>query len=295
MGGRTKRMSEKGIENINIKKLELFGKIISSLIQGNRIKVHSCFNLTVPEKWGFKDRKNADFHIIFIKGGEGHYDLEEERVPFEKGKIIFVSQGKLHSAIQNAEKPPQIIPVRFGIYDRNENKLLNISDHPFYIAYIPKEVGEFHMLFQKLHRFYLQANSEHMELLCSSVLTEIMSRMYDDFLRFNKGITTDYRIEKARLFIVQNPLSRLTVEELASMSGLTEKYFRRLFKQQTGYTPKEYQIRSRIEYARFLLEDVKESIKSVSIATGYPDPYTFSKQFKMVMGFSPSTLLKRKS
>lgn len=272
--------------------LESMGKIIANLLEGSQIRIHTCFNVTVPAKWGFENRINSDFHMVYIKGGQGYYSLADGQAPFEKGKIIFVSAGAVHSAVQDPKAPPQIIPVRFGIYDANTKMPVECPIIPFSIAYRPKEMNEYRSLFEKLYQGYIRSKLEHMQLYCGSILAEILTRMYDELLNFNEGDAIDFRIDKVRLYMEQNPLSRLTNDELAAMAGLTEKYFRKLFKQQTGFTPKEYQIRTRIGYSRFLLEEGTETIKSVAAATGYPDPYTFSKQFKKVLGFSPRSLKK---
>jgi AraC-like DNA-binding protein len=100
----------------------------------------------------------------------------------------------------------------------------------------------------------------------------------------------DARLEKAKGWIDEHPCERLDPDGLAEMVGLSEKYFRSLFKHRYGMTPFEYQIKARLEYARFLLAESGQSVKQVALSTGYPDPYSFSKQFKQVMGYPPVRL-----
>ena len=71
------------------------------------------------------------------------------------------------------------------------------------------------------------------------------------------------------------------------MADLSEKYFTRLFRQQTGVTPKRYQVNSRLSQARVLLEEGM-SVKATAFQMGYPDPYVFSKQFKALLGIAPN-------
>ena len=50
-----------------------------------------------------------------------------------------------------------------------------------------------------------------------------------------------------------------------------------------------YQTRQRVQAACGLLMDRSLSIVQVAERLGYPDAFTFSKQFKRVMGQSPSS------
>ena len=61
----------------------------------------------------------------------------------------------------------------------------------------------------------------------------------------------------------------------------------RLFKKQCGIPPGEFMIRARIDRAKKLLKIPGMEIKLIALDLGYPDPYTFSKQFKSCTGLAP--------
>lgn len=78
------------------------------------------------------------------------------------------------------------------------------------------------------------------------------------------------------------------VSDLASACGMSETYFRRLFRQVYGVSPQVYLTQRRIAYACDLLNSTRISIEQVSYASGYQDPAYFCRIFKKVMGVSPS-------
>jgi AraC-like DNA-binding protein len=257
------------------------------------LKVHICYYLAVPEGWGFKDRINEDYHIVFIKGGEGGYRVASSSVPFQKGKIIFVSRGMLHSAFQNSDSPPCIIPIRFGVYHNLSNEPADLGLHPSSFAFIPHDRIELQQLFEKLYRYYAEGGV-HSSALCGAVLSEILIRCRIELAGESPSIEWDARVEKVKRQIDEAPLTRHTSSQLAESAKLSEKYFRKIFRKQYGLTPTEYQTKIRMEYARFLLSESGQSVKQVALSLGYPDPYSFSKQFKQWMGYPPLHLKVRK-
>jgi len=76
------------------------------------------------------------------------------------------------------------------------------------------------------------------------------------------------------------------LETIARKVGLSYAVFRREFRRLTGQSPGHYRIQRRLEEARGLLAMM--SVKEVAEVLGYPDPYTFSDQYKRFMGVPPS-------
>lgn len=82
--------------------------------------------------------------------------------------------------------------------------------------------------------------------------------------------------------------NELTVSELASLCHMSEVYFRRLFAERFGISPKEYLIRMRIEYAKSLLASGQFAVSEVAELCGYAEPCHFSREFLRRVGVAPS-------
>jgi AraC-like DNA-binding protein len=80
----------------------------------------------------------------------------------------------------------------------------------------------------------------------------------------------------------------LSVSALADLCGMTEVYFRRLFRDLTGASPKEYLIEKRLAYAKNLLLAGDFSVSEVALLAGYGDVCHFSREFSCRTGISPS-------
>lgn len=256
----------------------------------NYFRVHMCGNLTVASNWGIEPRKISDFHLLMVLGGKGKYTIDGVDVPLHRGRIIFVSNGVEYSAKQDLSDPLHIVPVRFFIYDNRTNRTSGILRKPVAISHVTSRVEKFQEMFESLHRQHLLNTGPFRTGYCSTIIHHILcDLMFECGQSPLRDASKDDRILKVQQFIAQHPMDRSTVPELAAMAHLSEKYFTRLFRQQTRVTPKRYQLNSRMSRARLLLEEGM-SVKETAMQMGYPDPYIFSKQFKALLGISPSSV-----
>jgi transcriptional regulator GlxA family with amidase domain len=79
-----------------------------------------------------------------------------------------------------------------------------------------------------------------------------------------------------------------SITDLAKMVHLSERQFKRRFKQATNESPLAYVQALRVEMAKHLLEVTGQGIEAVSRAVGYEDVRFFRQIFKRIVGLSPS-------
>ena len=80
----------------------------------------------------------------------------------------------------------------------------------------------------------------------------------------------------------------LTNKHLAQRCGISEVYFRRLFREQTGTTPKQYVLNIRLQHAKRLLSETALSVGEIAERCGFSNPYHFSRTFREQTGTTPS-------
>ncbi len=86
--------------------------------------------------------------------------------------------------------------------------------------------------------------------------------------------------------------SDMKIADIAEVCGVSECYFRRLFKEYSGESPMDFRQHYRIEKAKqLLLSDEQLSIGEIAEELNFSDIYHFSKTFKKYIGISPSRFL----
>ena len=83
--------------------------------------------------------------------------------------------------------------------------------------------------------------------------------------------------------------------EMAAISRMPMETFRKRFVAEVGMPPLSYVLHCKMERAKELLRDQNCSVRQAGVEVGMQDPYHFSKQFKNIVGISPSAFMKHAS
>ncbi len=86
-----------------------------------------------------------------------------------------------------------------------------------------------------------------------------------------------------------------SLAEMAAISRMPMETFRKRFVAEVGMPPLSYVLHCKMERAKELLRDQNCSVRQAGIEVGMQDPYHFSKQFKNIVGISPSAFMKQAS
>lgn len=105
----------------------------------------------------------------------------------------------------------------------------------------------------------------------------------------NDGISNIYSYSEYAVRYINNHFSeKVRIQELADHIGISRSYLVKLMKQETGMSPQEYLIETRMRRASDLLNRTQDPIKAVATECGYDDALAFSKVFKSRFGLNPS-------
>lgn len=128
-----------------------------------------------------------------------------------------------------------------------------------------------------------------MAIVCSKLFEiEIERNSQSSFMIFNpQKQHEDELIKKAQEYIEKNYEEKISVDELASLLGLSRRNLERRFRKVTYNTIVEYVQRVRIESAKLVLERNRENVNEAMYKAGYTDVKAFRTTFKKLTGLSP--------
>lgn len=96
------------------------------------------------------------------------------------------------------------------------------------------------------------------------------------------------KIKKGIDYIAEHFREEIVIENLSDMCGISHTYFKKIFKDLFGITPKAYIIQLRMQYACDLLVTKQYKINEIAEMCGYQNAFYFSNSFKAFSGISPS-------
>lgn len=98
----------------------------------------------------------------------------------------------------------------------------------------------------------------------------------------------DAAVDRAMTLLEQSLDTPLDVPSLADEVELSQNYLAKHFRMRFGLTLQRYLLSRRIDFAQHLLTTTNLSVGRIGERVGLPDPQHFNKQFRRLVGLSPS-------
>ncbi len=94
-------------------------------------------------------------------------------------------------------------------------------------------------------------------------------------------------IRKVTSYLTQNFSKNISLKEMADMAGLSLYHFTRKYKKETGVTPHQFLLSTRMSAAKYYLSNTTMTIKEIALSCGFEDESTFCYSFRKREGKTP--------
>ena len=131
-------------------------------------------------------------------------------------------------------------------------------------------------------------------LTCVPEITSLIYKMFAQISRKQRKSTVKHKFSyiKEGIELLESD-SNKSLDEIAKICGVSEGYFRKLFREYSGDNPIDFRQKHRIEKAKQMLLLDTFTIGEISQELHFSDIYHFSKTFKKYVGISPKNYLKQ--
>ena len=124
------------------------------------------------------------------------------------------------------------------------------------------------------------------------ILSRAMRNEWEENIRVKTGKAKEL-VAIARQYMDDNFDQGITVAQAAQYVFLSQGYFTRAFRDETGMSPMNYLMKKRIERACLLLENNEIKVSAISLQSGFSSPQRFNVAFRKLMGMTPMEYRKR--
>jgi AraC family transcriptional regulator len=132
--------------------------------------------------------------------------------------------------------------------------------------------------------------SDHYLQALADVLFCELSRKGQGFVRaspVSRGALAGWQMRAVTSYIEEHLGEQISLVTLARLARLSQFHFCRAFKRSFGNPPHQYQLQRRIQRAKALLSDRKNSVTDVGLALGYAQTSSFTVAFRKIIGRTP--------
>mgnify|MGYP002510984864 FL=1 len=143
---------------------------------------------------------------------------------------------------------------------------------------------------KNLHKIYAQFRDAApvREAMLNNYIVNLLTELLVGREEASPGARSAGIIEDSVAYINDHLAQELSLEDLAAQAALSPFYFSRLFKRETGFSPHQYILATRISSAKFLLQSTGDSVKSICFTVGFSSESSFCTSFKKETGVTPS-------
>jgi AraC-like DNA-binding protein len=223
------------------------------------------------------------YTLIYITHGKGKLISGKKQYPIQPNQYLVIPPDIPFSCRPDEADPWCMYTAQFS--GRLAGDITGYLGNNIRPRSIPPLVGRIAQFDDIMHHLDLMNNIENLLYANFRFYSFLGTFRLSVFNYMKKG--TENIIEQCIQIMKQRLDQPLTLADLSAATRLSASYLSALFKAQTRYSPIQLFTSLRMQKASQLLKESKLTIKEIAAEMGYPDPYTFSRSFKLMMGVSP--------
>jgi len=235
-----------------------------------------------------------EFQIVFIERGAGVFESRRQpSTTFPKGHAALLFPGEWH---RYRPHPAEGWTEYWAGFRGREAERIMIEFFSPAAPVIEVELAaELSGQFQRLLTWVADDDMTGREQIAASHLPMLLA-----FLSGNgsnrkaspQALAPLQMVARAKAGMLENLHRRTDLEALSETLGVSYSRFRSTFKAVTGFAPREFENRTKLNRARDLLALEGRSVSETAEALGYSSVFYFSRAFKKHFGEAPTRFVR---
>jgi len=229
--------------------------------------------------------QHSDHLLIYCTEGQAYLNIEDQPCAVNAGDLVLIPAGASHRYTAAPDNPWTIHWVHYtGPLAESFGEYMGFSaDCPIQsIGRQPRLLVDFNGLLSVQQTGFRTTGLVHVANRLRQLLAGVplaVDQVAD---------TRQPDLDTIDHFMREHLNERITLGQLAEMTGLTPAHFATRYRETTGVSPIQHFLHLKVERACQLLDTTDQSFASISRSLGYDDNYYFSRLFKKIMGQSPT-------
>ena len=233
-----------------------------------------------------KGRVLREYQFVYITKGRGVFASENTpEKPLCRGRLIVLFPGQWHTYHPYRQtgwneyyigfEGPVIDNLMKNGFLSKDNQVLEVGLNEELVSLFSRalEIAEADKISSQQ---YLAGIVLHMMGMILSVSKNKIFEIGD----------IDQKIEQAKIIMNENVFNNIDPEELAMRLNISYSWFRKVFRDYTGYAPAKYFQELKLRKAKQLLLSTSQSVKEISFMLAYKSTEHFFASFKKRTGFT---------
>lgn len=265
------------------------------------IYLNSAGSLTIPANSEYPSKNHPsgyyftwdqgrilpEYQLNYITYGEGIFENKYGKFNVKPGSLMIIFPGEWHRYKPNYSKGWKENYIGF------QGKFASaFMTKPYFKKQQPViQVGEKEEILDTLIKIFNLTEKEQpgFQQIASGLIIKLLGYLvaFGKQKEF-KGKKIVPIVEEARYIMRKEIQKNFDLEDFARQHNIGYSYFRRMFKNFTGISPRQYYLQLKIMRAKELLLSTEKTVKEISYELGFDSIHYFSRLFKKKTGKTPT-------
>ncbi len=247
----------------------------------------------------YHSHEEGEFEVHFFAEGEGTFYSNNTSYAIKANSLFLTAPREFHSILPKEVKKPltyYAILFRVGKTEKTLNQFLITSNINCKMAAISdNESAHIKFYLEDILRLSKTSN-ENMKTSANLLFEGCLYRWFGKSFKPVQVAEIVERKKSAKLYVNKaiNMMQKMvsnncSIDYFASMCGITEEHFIRIFRDEMQMTPHQYYLRLKIQNAALDLINSSKPIYTIAEEFSFENQFHFARVFKKCTGLTPSS------
>ena len=244
-----------------------------------------------PTRYLFSTQRGRvldEYQLLYLSRGKGYFTSKNcNRTEIREGHFFLLFPGEWHNYEPQKEVGWDEYWIGFNGINMNsrvQNGFFS-KTKPIFNVGIDEEIVQ-------LYRLAIQVAKKQeagFQQMLAGIVNHLLGLAYSkDKLSTFEDLQVANQISKAKIIMLDSYATKeIKLEEIALQVNMSYSWFRRIFRQYTGFSPSQYLQELRLQKSKDLLTNTVKSIKEIAYDVGFENADYFCTAFRKKLGLTP--------
>lgn len=250
-----------------------------------------------PARYLFSTQKGRildEYQLVYISHGTGSFvSWTQKETEISEGYMFLLFPGEWHNYAPDPQSGWFESWIGFKGTDMDNKVGVDFfsKERPVFNIGVNEEILNLYKLAVKT----AEEQKSGFQQILAGIVNLLLGFTYSEHRQLGfENLQVTNQINKAKIIMEESLADNLPCQQVAEEAGMSYSWFRRVFKQYTGFTPGQYMQELKISKSKELLTETGLNCKEIAFELGFETPAYFNIAFKKKTGMTPNEYRKER-